>query len=546
MRAALVDVRQLLSGHFFKPARVQRQYIWTVSECETFHNDLVEAYEAASGFDYYLGPIILATEDDAKAVWVYDGQQRITTLTIYFAALAQVTNGVVQSETANLSRLYIDGATRPRIDLRTRGGALTRVVRNTHVGRNRIDNMPVDWRILNIEKMFLSRLDELVDKEGFAAWVQRHVVLNVLWASNENGLTLFDRANNRGVRLEWYELVKSVLNDALGPKFQAQPRKKVDEFWYETERETKKEFHDLISSIAFIRYGEFDSASALAGFEDEFNTGTNTEALNDAGRDLFQRMASYRTIAARLNDHYKFGNRIRNEADLIEFQLLALEYPHWKALLMHAEERGMNDKSRLKFLKRLRALSYRAHLLGWPSWSTRLRDMFGFALQNLRNRLDANQSIDVDLLDFIPEQLAQARGALSSSMTDRSTYRPLVKLWESEVAFRRNALDGNAHFFAHVEHILPQAPRDDWCRAFPDENERVELRNKLGNFCLLSKEDNYKLGNDEWAKKRGIYRKTPKCFAGAQLASKQSEWTPHVIRERTKNMATDISNLLEL
>lgn len=547
MHAELIDVEQLLSKNYFKPARVQRQYIWSVSECETFHNDLVEAYKLGNDNDYYLGPIILGTEESQEAVWVYDGQQRLTTLTIYLAALGQVTSGALQSETAGLSRLSVRGEIRPRIDLRTRGGALTRVVRSTRLGRSSVTNMPVDWRILNIEKMFLSRLNEISDLDRFARWVQRHVVLNALWAKNDNGLTLFDRANNRGVRLEWYELVKSVLNDALGPKFWAQPGKRVDHFWYEQERETKREFPDLISSTAFIRYGEFDSALALAGFEEEFDTNRNAEQLTDAGNDLFLKMTSYARTSARLSNHHQFGKIIRTESDLIEFQLLALEYTQWKALLMYAEERGVSGKSKLMFLKRLRKLAYTAHLLGWPMWRTRLKDMFGgYGLENLKSRIDANRTMDVDLLTFIPEQLAQARGVLSSSMTDKSTYRPLVRLWESEQAFKRGILDGNAHFLSHIEHILPQAPRGDWCRAFPDEDERAEMRNRLGNFCLLSKDANYQLGNNEWTSKRKVFSKVPKYFVGAMTASKQADWTPHVVENRTQEMAADLIHLLGL
>ncbi len=547
MFSKLENVERFLSSHSFQPARVQRQYIWTEAECETFHNDLIEAFKSGGNDDYYLGPMILGTEAAKEEVQVYDGQQRITTLTIYLASIAQVASGPLQNECVGLSRVTNRaGEVRPRIDLRTRGGALTRVVRNTKAGRNSKSNMPVDWRILSIERMFLARLREVKDLEGFAKWLLRHVMLNVLWAENEKGLTLFDRANNRGVRLQWYELVKSVVTEALGSNFQAQPKKNVAQFWYETERETKHEFPDLISSTAFIRYGEFDSAPALAAFEDEFNSEQDAEHLSAVGRDFFSKMGAYRKAGERFNNHYKYGNRIRTEADLIEFQLLSLEFPHWKPLVMYAEERGVGDRNKLMLLKKIRNLSFRAHLLGWPNWRTRLRDMFGYALQNLKNRIEANKAIDVELLDFIPEQLAQARGVLSSSITDPSTYRPLVKLWESEQAFQRGTLDGNAQFLSHVEHILPRAPRGDWCRAFPDEDQRAEMRNKLGNFCLLSKDANYQLGNDEWAPKRKLYRKVPKCFVGAHIAASHADWTADVVKTRTQQMASDIGQIIEL
>ena len=141
MFAQLIDIEWLLSRHYFKPASVQRQYIWGVSQCETFHNDLLEAYGAGSDQQYYLGPVILAKDEKKDIVWVYDGQQRLTTLTIYMAALSQFASDDIQRKTSDLSKVRIDSGSRARIDLRTRGGALTRVVNGTHTRSSSL-NMP--------------------------------------------------------------------------------------------------------------------------------------------------------------------------------------------------------------------------------------------------------------------------------------------------------------------------------------------------------------------------------------------------------------------
>ncbi|MEO9969971.1 MAG: DUF262 domain-containing HNH endonuclease family protein [Hyphomonadaceae bacterium] len=569
MFAQLIDIDWLLSRHYFMPAKVQRQYVWDAFQCERFHNDLLEAYEAhkqheanGSGTDapYYLGPIILAKDDKKGVVWVYDGQQRLTTLTIYMAALSQRTKGQVQRKTAELSAAEVKNETRPRMDLRTRGGALTRIVRGTKQ-RPASLNMPVDWRIYKIEKMLLSRMEQLQDPDDFASWVQRFVTLNALWASNEHGLTLFDRANNRGVKLEWYELVKSVLTEALGDTFKARPKKTINEFWYETARTIEYEFQDLIACTAFIKYRKIDSAQALSAFEDDFDTSKkNQEELNFSGSNLFNSVAVYSETSARLNELRDWKNKgahnIKNEAELIEFQLSALEFPHWKALLMRADEikqaserdyrRWIKSPGRTVFLKQLRRLAYIAHLLGWPRWPTRLEYIFDRGLEKMNSGVNNNDTFGLDQIPFSPEQLAQAKGELSTSMSDPRAYRPLVKLWEFEHAFKQRTLDGNALFLAHVEHILPQAPRGDWCRAFPDEDECAELKSKLGNFCLLSKDDNFKIGNDEWEKKRKVYKKTARCFTGAHTVSKESDWTPQIVKLRTQEIARELTQLLEL
>ena len=509
---------------------------------------------------YYLGPIILAKDEKKDIVWVYDGQQRLTTLTIYMSALSQFTNDAVQSKTSDLSKTAINGEVRPRLDLRTRGGALTRIVRATETPTNLL-NMPVDWRIYEIVKMFRSRFEELKDPDDFARWVQRSVTLNALWASNEQGLTLFDRANNRGVKLEWHELVKSVFVEALGPDFKVNPRKKISEFWYEAERETQYEFPDLILSAYFINFRKqdssskgspaFESASALTTFENVFNSRSkNQEQLREIGVPLFRSLESYIQTAQRLHNLRRWDktrpNRVRSETELIELQLLALEYPHWKAVLMYADEVGFKGANRLTFLKQLRRVAYTSHLLGWPNWSSRLDFVFNRGLDKMKARIDGNAKEGLDRLTFSADQLAQAKGKLTTSMSHQAAYRPLVKLWESELAFRAGSFDGHAHFLAHVEHILPQAPRGDWTRAFSDEAECAELIGKLGNFCLLSKEDNFELGDDTWARKRKVYKKASKCFVGARAVAKEPDWTPQTVKDRTQEIVSGIVQLLEL
>lgn len=525
------------------PAKVQRQYIWKINQCETFHNDLLDAFESSPDTDYYLGPIILAEDEKAERVWVYDGQQRLTTLTIYLAAISQLTEGTIQRKTGSLASSDLEGEVRPRIDLRTRGGALTRVVRGTKQFRNNPTNMPVDWRIYEIEKQFLVRLHAVKDLEAFVRWVLRHVLLNVLWARNDSGLVLFDRANNRGIRLEWYELVKSVITEGLGADFNAQPGKKIDEFWYETERETRHQFPDLIANTAFIRYRKIDTAQALTGFEDEFSSSHDEATLSAAGKDLFGKLNAYRKTSMRLEALVQSRDSLLLEEDLIRLQLLFLEYPHWKSLLMLAEERGLSGVHKLAFLKRLRRVSYVAHLLSWPAWPSRLNAMFSKALGALEQNEPGTPN---DLIVFQADQLSQARGTLSSSMPDDGFYQPLVKLWESQRAFNKGVLQGHAFFFSHVEHILPRAPRGEWILAFPNEDDRAELRNKLGNFCLLSKADNEVASNHAWSAKRSVYRDSASCFVEARELAEFDTWTSARIIDRTKHIAGGLMDLLEL
>ncbi len=68
----------------------QRPYAWTVEETSTLFDDLYSFYiSEPEDENYFLGSIVLIKENTDRRADVIDGQQRLTTLTILFAVLAE-------------------------------------------------------------------------------------------------------------------------------------------------------------------------------------------------------------------------------------------------------------------------------------------------------------------------------------------------------------------------------------------------------------------------------------------------------------------------
>lgn len=68
----------------------QRPYAWTTEEAGAMLSDLLDFYETEKDDNYFLGSIVLVKEEGAPCSEVIDGQQRLTTLTILFAAVASL------------------------------------------------------------------------------------------------------------------------------------------------------------------------------------------------------------------------------------------------------------------------------------------------------------------------------------------------------------------------------------------------------------------------------------------------------------------------
>ena len=72
----------------------QRRFAWTQRECRQLWEDILDAGERAEVREHFLGPVMyLAAVDPLNAHWspylVYDGQQRLTTVSLILKALAR-------------------------------------------------------------------------------------------------------------------------------------------------------------------------------------------------------------------------------------------------------------------------------------------------------------------------------------------------------------------------------------------------------------------------------------------------------------------------
>lgn len=101
----------------------QRPYSWRKEETSVLFDDLYNFYQTEdSDENYFLGSIVLIKEEDKAKAQVIDGQQRLTTLTILFAVMADSLTGSNREALLNYLREQgnpiEDLPARPRLHLR--------------------------------------------------------------------------------------------------------------------------------------------------------------------------------------------------------------------------------------------------------------------------------------------------------------------------------------------------------------------------------------------------------------------------------------------
>jgi uncharacterized protein with ParB-like and HNH nuclease domain len=76
-------IQKLFLSSFFKIPRFQRPYSWDKGNIEDFWADII----ASGKRDHFIGSMVFYTENSDQELFVVDGQQRLTTITIFLAAL---------------------------------------------------------------------------------------------------------------------------------------------------------------------------------------------------------------------------------------------------------------------------------------------------------------------------------------------------------------------------------------------------------------------------------------------------------------------------
>lgn len=90
-----------------------------------------------------------------------------------------------------------------------------------------------------------------------------------------------------------------------------------------------------------------------------------------------------------------------------------------------------------------------------------------------------------------------------------------------------------------IEHVMPQALSDEWRAALGSDASEIhaELLHTIGNLTLTLTEDNQKLGNKPFDKKKAILAKSKSKFSLSESITDCDEWNAETIQQRARYLA---------
>ena len=130
-----------------------------------------------------------------------------------------------------------------------------------------------------------------------------------------------------------------------------------------------------------------------------------------------------------------------------------------------------------------------------------------------------------------------------------------------EAVLHKKRLPSGRTWAGSVEHILPVKPMLDshWLKVFKEDDERYFCLHSIGNLGLIDGDINSALGEKDFAIKRPAYAGLRDVYLSIsdvessvaeakpylQDGERRNDWTPTVIKRRTRRMAEKIWDALD-
>jgi hypothetical protein len=505
--------------HYSVPS-YQRPYSWTTEEAGQLLEDILGAAglagpEAAEP-DYFLGAILLLDgsggdlpkprDREARFFEIVDGQQRLVTLAVMAAVLRDL--GTERWRWSGRNRLdqlvAADSAatkqrgTRFRIELRTKEQSL---LENYVQARGSCKTTPVledpsesEENLYAVREHFmrtLSALDE-TDRRHLADYLcgQCHFVV-VLTRDIDRAHRLFTVLNERGRVLQRNDILKAELLKSVAPERASEAL----EQWERGADLLGKNFEPFFSHL-FNIYGTGEK-KIIAGIR---RTVQETGGPERFLKEVFTPLAhAYHCV--RCADDVDLN--IDAEARRHLVYLGRLPEGDWAPAAVLALQNYADDPQRGNLL--LKEIDRLAHLLRLlcSGTSKRVR-RFGHVMDLIKSKApivpgEGPFQISRDEIRNIAYHLR------TFYKRDQPVCKLLLLRLNDELARSVTLLNPGDY---SIEHVLPLRPasRSEWRRWFPDAEEREACTESLGNLVIVTKAQNEKARNKEFARKREIYR----------------------------------------
>lgn len=526
----------------------QRAYSWEKDQWQTFLSDLLDQIEGEN--NYFYGNILLETIKKDVRYEIIDGQQRLTTLTIFIRSILNV----LKKREKELEGF--DFQTKENIFLKNGGNIKLRPVEYDRPcfdsliidNQNKFEtNTPSQVRMKEAKALFMTELDKL----------KTDVLLRVLTKIETTDLTIielegkkdsalmFELENNRGKDLTNMEKIKSY--------FMYQMYVYSDPEQTETNIENVSNIFKLIYLI-INDFKKLNEDSVLIYHNNAYIKGYGYRTLEDV-KEVFKKSDDkidwIKKYISELYTSFSNMKKFENSDNLYAKKLSKVNAPAfiYPFVIRGYKYFGDNSTKLNTLFNILEVLTFRARLINSrANIQERLNSIlltFKGSLINLKQEIKSKLNKSWYWSD------ANTKNYLNGGMYGNKVLNYLLWEYENSIQNKGYSIKNFSLESEQIEHISPKTPTDGEPIATGyDLNEDREYSedflskhlNSLGNLMLISGSHNASIGNKAFKDKLTSYKANPLLNQQAEIKdfvtseNESVSWKSESIEKRHKKI----------
>lgn len=593
-----IVLQTFFTDKIYKVPRYQREYSWTKQQLEDFYSDIVSNIIKEEGYyktqEYFFGTVILVgnMEKPNEAIEIIDGQQRITTITIFLSVLSDI----LYNYDDNLSTLlwkYIiaqnnDGKFYNVVENETAYPYFQNKIQMRNIKKEddkKKDTYPrVDSSIIEDLEKELSTEEKLIkeahdffrkklEDEDLSAPIFKDSSLNkieklklvrdqllgstfvYIISENVNDVNvIFENINSKGLQLSALDLIK---NEIFSVQNETVPLDEAKRIWSNIKKNLRHD-GEYISVQKFYRYFWLSryTYSTEKDLYKKFKNKINRKEYMNFLKELEKASKDYAHITRPRHEYFRKSSKGNNVSkDDLEYFVKSLEFlqnilniEQVQVLLITLVDKcnsGLlsfkNMKSMVKFLEEFHFI-YNGIM---TERTNTLVNKYGNVARSIYNTKTQNEimtefsKLKKEFISLLPEdnqkfisKFVQISYSSKTKVMDKKQKRrnAITKyaIYKIEEIFSEKKQLEFDRISATIEHIVPES----------NEKDKPFALN-IGNLIILERNLNLECDILKFEEKISVYKKS-KYNSVQFFLEKYSNNKSFPIEDRAKNMAKEI------
>lgn len=510
MEARQISIEDFLSSNktrFIIPV-YQRNYDWREKNCLQLFNDIKNASINENIKSHFMGSIVYISNSetesiDLKEFVIIDGQQRLTTVTLFLKALYDVTEDEDLKEEileTYLINKRLDEQNKIKLKpIKKDDETFVKLLKNN------LDTIDKDSNIYKNYIFFKNRLLEIENiKELFKGFKKLFIVHIALNRRDDNPQLIFESINSTGVSLSQSDLIRNFL---LMDKKSDEQTRLFEEYWFKIEENLgSKNISDFVRDYLTMKQNKIPNKSEVYEAFKIYviNNDLKVENLLD---ELYSYAKIYKTFLNPTNEIY--AKRLQN----FKFLKVSVIYPFLMKLIDLYNQQKIDDVNLLESLETIESYIVRRTICNQPT--NALNKVFASLYSDI---IEINGfSID-EFSKYLNAALVSKKGSaifpnddmFKNDFTSRDMYNIKNKQFFLGILENRDNKERVDFINLSVEHYMPQTLTSAWKVHLGDNFQNIHSLyvHNIGNLSLTAY--NSELGNKSYEEKKQLFKEQSK------------------------------------